>query len=489
MTTATDKKANVAEQQDALSKLPIPHVNPKQVAKAVKALEVVADKGKGVPANQPKPVKPMAAGDKPKGMGPSTHGKALSETVEEAIGRIKMDPPKFGAANGPWGGLELKYYSKEELAALKTPWVMVKGVIVEPKETGIKEAGRITTASGHTFWLNSQVSWREKDTPRTFAHYTVESDGIVVQLLLDEKSSVQVNSFDIYRGGSQLNGINRHLLNQAILINSDSTHDTFLGEVCLENQSTNSCVFNQAVVSSRRRSEDRFAPSPWLVEQQYNRPRRDLKYSTLNRSSMFDTITSDSVQLLDTTLDSCNIKTNEGFVATNSRLKDVTIKGHRATLKFAQLEKTYIPSTGSVLIVNTVMKDESLGDKPLYIPNKFCTLKVDLPHDHLSMRRETVNKVGITIGYRTPVDIELDADIAVIDTKVREVLRDSSYHNPLDPDMKDPVVANLIHYVVQAIRSRLRVIKMLDSAVRTARVVTGEAYREDEGEGFYQRPF
>lgn len=476
MTTATDKKANATEQQDALSKLPIPHLNPKQVDKAVKALEKVADKGKSVSADKPKLVKPMADADKPKGMGPAA---------------FKLEPSKLSAAISPWGVMELKYYSKEELSALKTPWVMVKGVMVEPKQTGIKGEGRISTSSGHTFWLNSRMGGvhGKDEEPRTFAHYVIESDGITVQLLLDDKSSVQINSFDIYRGGYQAMDVNRHLTNQAVLINTDSTHDTFLGEVILENQSTNSCVFNSSTVSSKTRYEERYK-QPWLVEQSRKAPRRELKYSSLSRSSVFNSTISDSIQLLDTTIDDSNIKTNEGFAAANSRLKEVTIKGHRAKLKFVQLEKTYIPSTGSVLIVNTTMKDESLGDKPLYIPNKFCTLKVDLPHDHLSMRRETVNKVGITVGYRQPVDIEIDAPMDVIDAKVREVLRDSSYHNPLDPDMKDPVVANMIHYVVQAIRSRLRVIKMLDSAIRTARVVTGEVYREDhEDTSFYPRPF
>ena len=480
MTTATEKKANATEQQEALSKLAIPHVNPKQVAKAVKALETVTAQDKAVSVDQPKSVKVA----KPK-----------SETVEEAIGRIKMDfdkSPSSTFSPMPMGALELKYYSKEELAALKTPWVMVKGVLIEPKQVDIKEAGRISTSSGHTFWMNTpRTLYREKEEPRTFSHFVVESDGITVQLLLDGKSSVQINSFDIYRGGYQAMDINRHLVNQAILINTDSTHDTFLGEVILENQSTNSCVFNSSTVSSQPRFEDRHT-SPWVVRHNREEPRRQLKYSSLSRSSVYNTVISDSIQLLDTVIDDSNIKTNEGFAATNSQLKEVTIKGHRARLKFARLEKTYIPSTGSVLIVNTTMKDESLGDKSLYIPNKFCTLKVDLPHDHLSMRRETVTKIGITIGHRVPVDLEIDAPMDVIDAKVREVLRDSSYHNPLDPDMKDPVVANLIHYVVQSIRSRLRVIKMLDSAIRTARVVTGEAYREDNGDAdypYYPRPF
>jgi len=481
MTTVTEKKANANDHKAA------PATETKQVAKAVKALEAVTAQDKAVSVDQPKSVKllPMSNHAKPRG------AKPHSETVEEAIGRIKMDLPKKSSTFTPWGAAELKYYSKEELAALKTPWVMVKGVMIEPRQVDIKEAGRITTDSGHTFWLNTRMAWREKDVPRTFSHFVVESDGITVQLLLDEKSSVQINSFDIYRGGYQAMDINRHLVNQAILINTDSTHDTFLGEVILENQSTNSCVFNSSTVSSMPRQEERYK-SPWLVQHNREEPRRELKYSSLSRSSVFNSVISDSIQLLDTTIDDSNIKTNEGFAATNSRLKEVTIKGHRARLKFAQLEKTYIPSTGSVLIVNTTMKDESLGDKSLYIPNKFCTLKVDLPHDHLSMRRETVTKVGITIGYRVPVDLEIDAPMDVIDAKVREVLRDSSYHNPLDPDMKDPVVANLIHYVVQSIRSRLRVIKMLDSAIRTARVVTGEAYREDNGDvdyPYYPRPF
>lgn len=482
MTTATEKKANATEQQDVLSKLPIPHVNPKQVEKAAKALEKVADKGKAVSANNTKPVK--------------------VETVKQAVDRIKTQPKSesveqsvddnsFSPAAQSWGlgGTVIKYYTKEELSALKTPWVMVKGVLLEPKQTGIKAAGRIATESGHTFWLNSYMFPRQNNTETLFSHFIVECDGVTVHMLLDEKSSVQVNSFDAHRGGMMGQEVSRHMLNQAVLINTDSTHDTFLGDVHLENQTTHSCVFNQSTVSTNPRYEERFK-APWMVQQSRDNPRRELRYSTLTRSSVFNSTINDSIQLLDTQLDEANIKTNEGFVAISSTVKECTIKGIRAKLKFARLEKTYIPSNGHVLIVNTNMKDESLGDKPLYIPNKFCTLKVDLPHDHLSMRRENLTKVGITIGYRPAVDLDIDAPMDMIDAKVREVLRDSSYHNPLDPDMKDPVVANLIHYVVQNIRSRLRVIKMLDSVVRTSRVVTGEVYREDEEmSGFHPQRF
>jgi hypothetical protein len=488
MTTATEKKANATEQQAALSKLPIPHVNPKQVEKAAKTLEKVANKGQAVSTDQPKSVKVVNSSVSGTN---GTRAKPKVETVAQAVDRMKgaEGADSFNDTWVPGGGIAIKYYTKEELAQIKTPWVMVKGVLLEPKQVGIKGAGRITTESGHTFWLNSFMSPRRKDVETVFSHYIVECDGVTVHMLLDEKSSAQVNSFDAHRGGMGGQEVSRHMVNQAILINTDSTHDTYLGEVHLENQSTHSCVFNQATVNSNPRYEDRYK-APWLVQQSRDNPRRELRYSTLTRSSVFNSTITDTIQLLDTTLDEANIKTNEGFVAVSSSVKECTIKGIRAKLKFARLEKTYIPSNGHVLIVNTNMKDESLGDKPVYIPNKFCTLKVDLPHDHLSMRRENATKVGITIGYRTAVDLDIDAPMDVIDAKVREVLRDSSYHNPLDPDMKDPVVANLIHYVVQNIRSRLRVIKMLDSVVRTSRVVTGEVYREDEEmHGFYPQRF
>jgi hypothetical protein len=484
MTTATEKKANAAEQQDALSKLPIPHVNPKQVDKAVKALEKVADKGKAVPGDQPKSLKVVNASQS------GTNGTKAKQvmTIEQAVDKIKSELPtvanewnldKFGSSFAP------KYHTKEELAALKTPWVMVKGVLIEPSQTGIPESYRMQTNSGQTFWLHRAPELTKDAAPRTFAHFLVEVDGLVVQFLLDDKSSVEIQSFDIGRGGYFGNIRPSQASNQVVLINSDSTHDTFLGDVMLENQSTRSCVFSQSSISSRPRYTDHKAP--WLDSNTGSRQK--LKWSHVSRSTVYNSTLVDSLYLRDCAIDNSNIKTTETFRADTCTIKDSTIKGNVAELKFANLERTYIPSTGSVLIVNTRMLDESLGERPVYIPNKFSTLKIDLPYDHLFMRRESVKKVVLGTGYHKPVELDVDATLEETDAAVRAVLRGSSYHNPLDPDMKDPVVANLIHYVVQSLRSRLRVVKMLDSTVRTARVVTGEIHREDYDDDFRPRPF
>jgi len=474
MTTATEKKVNAIEDS----------VKGEQVAKAPKPTEATAEKGKGVSADKPKSVKPMATADKPKGVGP--YSPAIKESVADAVDRIKK-------GLNPWQGLEgTKYYTKEELAQLKTPWVMLNGALVEPTQENIPEAGRMSMQNGHTFWLNHRGATDVKGMPlaRTFTYYAVELDGVKLHLLLDEKSSCQLGAGGNYHRGPNYPDYSRSGVNQVVLLNTDSALDVFYGEVLLENQSTRNCHFNSSTVSSQPRHYD---PSrgfaPWLTS--HTAKRQELRYSTLYRSSVYNSTITDPVNLRDTTVDDSSIKASEGFLADQSRLKNCTIKAHRAKLKFATLSDTRIPSTGPVLIVNTVMKDESLSEKALYIPNKFCTMKIDLPHDHMSMRRETLTKFGITIGYRQPVDLPLTATLEEIDTKVREVLRDSSYHNPLDPDMKDPVVNNLIHYVVQSIRSRLRVITMLDSAVNTARVVTGESYRENYEDDFgdYSRPF
>jgi hypothetical protein len=370
---------------------------------------------------------------------------------------------------------------------------MLHGVIIEPEETGLKESHRIVTKSGQAFWLNGRSN-AGKDEPRDLTYYKVSVEGFEVHLLLDAKSSCQFGGAESYRRGSPhpseyTNRIHNGI-NQVVLLNSDSTYDTFLGDVVLENQSTRGCYFNNSTVSSESRNpQANFAP--WIGRSE-NLKRQELRYSNLFASSIYNCTIAESVTLKETTLDNSTIKVSEEFTAEYSRIKDSSIKGTFVKLKWAQLDKTHIPSTGAILIVNTVMKDENLSAKSLYIPNKFCTLKVDLPHDHLSMRRENQTKVGITIGWRQPVEFDISSTVEVIDAKVREVLRDSSYHNPLDPDLRDPVINNMIHYVVQSIRSRLRVITMLDSAVKTARVVTGEGYREhEEGDGFgsYNRPF
>lgn len=492
MTTATEKKVNAIEDS----------VKGEQVAKAPKPTEATADKGKGVSADQSKSVKvkPFSettvadlANQLKKGTLGDLNGfngaaakdkamKKISKTLDEAVDSIKL---KFK----PWEVGGVHYYTKEELAQLKTPWVMLNGALVEPTQENIPEAGRISTSNGHTFWLNVRPPVSAKESSRTFTYYAVELDGVKLHLLLDDKSSCQLGAGANYHRGPNYPDTTRSGINSVVLVNTDSVHDIFYGEVMLQDQSTRSCHFNSSTVSSQQRNYDQ--SRGFALWNPPSARRQELRYCTLYRSSIFNSHITDSINLRDCTVDDCTIKASDGFLADNSRLQRTTIKASRARLKFAILIDTRIPSNGPVLIVNTTMKDENLSEKALYIPNKFCTLKIDLPHEHLNMRRETTTKFGISLGYRQPAELPLTATMDEIDTKVREVLRDSSYHNPLDPDLKDPVVNNLIHYVVQSIRSRLRVITMLDSAVNTARVVTGESYREnyDDEFGDYARPF
>jgi len=483
MTTATEKKANAAEQQEALSKLPIPHVNPKQVDKAAKALEKVADKGKAVPGDQPKSVKVVNASQS------GTNGTKAKKTmtVEEAVDKIKSDLkiPKAGDGFQPSGGLSFNYHTRDEMAALKTPWVMVKGVLVEPLQTNIPDTYRISTESGHTFWQNRPPEPATNREGRTFSHYTVDVDGVVIQFLLDDKSSVEIQGGPARRNLRSPYDRGSSAANQVVLINSDSRHDSFFGDVCLEGQSTSHCTFAASTISNRTRAAD--LKAPWLTNDG-DGARKKLQWAHVTNSTAFNSTFGGAIMIRHCAIDNSTIKVTEEFRAESSTIKDSTIKGNNATLKYARLERTYIPSTGAVMIVNTQMTDESLGDRPVYLPNKFSSMKIDLPHDHMFMRRESVKKIVIGAGYHKPVELDIDASMDEIDAGVREVLRTGGYHNPLDPDMKDPVVGNLIHYVVQSLRSRLRVIKMLDSTVRTARVVTGEVYRENYEDDF-GRPF
>lgn len=59
MTVKSDKAEKKDAQQDALNKLPIPRINPEQVAKADKALEKVTEKAEAVPGDNPVPQGPI----------------------------------------------------------------------------------------------------------------------------------------------------------------------------------------------------------------------------------------------------------------------------------------------------------------------------------------------------------------------------------------------------------------------------------------------
>jgi hypothetical protein len=453
--TKTEKKD---EAQKELNKLPIPKINPKQVEQAGQALEKVAEKDKDVSADLTGMVDTLA-----------------DKTIITA--QDMKDLPK------PWVVLD-----NVQIQPIATGLVARDGKLTDPAE---EKKGPITSKDRHRFigdYDNSAriyVDYYGADVDDlVFSRFRITINSIEVDLILDSRSSVNIHQLYaqhyINREDSSRDAMGRPVV---ILINSSCEHDAFNGRCTLVDVDSKRSDYSGTRINgkSTTASGDLF-PRPWMSKKLNDSGRMPVESSCFVDSFIEDA-TIPSGRYVRTQIRNSTIR-GEGqnrFIDTN--VSNSTVKATNICLKRCNLNTVSFVAKGLMYIVNARLENLRNESDELYMPNKFCSLIIDLPHGEMSIWRTGVNKMSMGLDTYSAVDLELTEDLNVIEAKVKELLEifgKGSYRAPgIDAKGTDVLSRNLLFYVVQTIRSRLRVIKLLDTATDMARVVTGENGQDD----------
>jgi hypothetical protein len=385
----------------------------------------------------------------------------------------------------------------EERELLPKPWVIIDGVQIEPKATGLKlSGGRIVpNQTPLTYERDVYINYYGADSKDlTFTQFAVVINGRTVTVMLDEKSTLEVTNtyFGSERSDSDA-AIQRNAL--VTLINSSSRNDSFFGDnllIGLEStysSYTDACVSKTLTGSYRAKTPPPIVDLPWDSRgASFGTDRNKVSHATFRQALIEGSILASGVYK-NVQIFASTIKSEHSVTFENVSMDGDTIKAKSIVMKHTTTKGFRLMTDGPVLIVNARFKDVAPVLPGLYMPNKFCALQIDLPLGQLSMYRESKEKICLTVNSYISVVMNLDDDFDTIEEKVAELMTKSAggwgNTSGIDPKDNDPLTRNLMIYVVAAIRSRIKVIKLLDSAIKVAETITATG-RDDY---YDQQPF
>jgi len=421
--------------------------------------------------------------------------------------------PEFTAEKMPWAyapigatsidsqgqySPEVKVLTSQEIAQLEPPFVVIHGVQLKPVE------GAIHYSQDNYHWReNGQagspfrgVLYKASAGVGTHTAFNGIIDGVQISFLLDDKSSVIINRRDINADtGADYTCIRGHRaglnISSAVLENSVSVDDVFIGSNLLRNIDSKAGVFNN---SSLIASSHEQGPSRWGSINE----RRPSRYDE-DGNPIFVTFNADQrhkfdcVRLRHASVE--NAKLSKGAFVHRSTVTDSTIQANQT----ARLTNTYVVGTyiegrdisvkgGQIYDSRFVIQEgfkhhgfssrrEEIQAPALFMNNKFAVAKITSPNhgEDLSLVRLDKDTMGLYFYHSNAMKFPLSADEDEIRKTVRKIAsmwqeRDNSGvpTNLIDQSIED--------YVVDSIVSRLSVINILAAAETVVRDYTHQPF-------------
>lgn len=447
MTTAkaktTPEKIDKENAQDALNKLDIPHVNVKQVAKAVKAIEKSADANKVVSID---------SGGKPL--------KFKSDPLPWNYGDIQAEPKSASMTSM----VDVKFLTKEEVVACPPPCVIINGIQISPTDTGIPlQHGRLGRGTSAQMYIPFYHKGVDK---KTFSRYVAEIDGRTVEFLLDDLSKVVINA-PFFNSGRYDSLAASSMNSTLVLINSTSTDDSVLGDNYLLNVTSKSNVLNRSSLAGTRMYTGA----------------RDYMYNELNeKPDDMDTVPRqkhENCQFKETrvtdselspgyysrsTINQSKVKSSRTVYARGCELTKATYDGKSVTMTRVNSVSMSVTAEGEITLQNLKLNNEYLNARSLYMPNKFASLTVDFPVQELKLIRTSKDEVELGFYQNDCVRFGMTPTREEVLEGIRDLLKRNNHSHSRSPAADNPFSESFLEYAADAVVSRLGVIVMMDAA-------------------------
>lgn len=346
-----------------------------------------------------------------------------------------------------------------------------EGVLQDPIETGLKmEFGRIT--SGHlknAFYVPHQIETMYRD--KVFSLYSHQGNGAEVFYLLDGNSTVTLGGGETRLAFHRpTNALSRGAL---VLINSSSTDDMVLGDSLLVNTESAHNLLNNSVLARTKESpvgaypgfSQYLLPAPASTED--IKERLNIKECQLKRSSVFDSFLTKGLYR-DAQIHDSHVKGSGYVTVETSSLMETEISGTRIVIKGANLNRCNVSADGELLLKYSRFSGTRIRASSIYIPNKFNYLELDTPQHKLYFVRSTPREFDMGTQQYSMERLRLDVGEEEIRKLVAAGLSVDQEGLPARQTMLTRSVAG---YLTDSIRSRLRVIRLLDDAKQLVREV------------------
>ena len=344
-----------------------------------------------------------------------------------------------------------------------------EGVLQEPIETGLKvDYNRISSVHlDNAFYLPHPVAQMYAD--KVFSLYLLRTAGSEAYYLLDGNSTVTLGGGEVKLSFHAPRSVPcRGVL---VLINSSSNEDVVIGESALINTESAHNVLNNSVLARTKEPSADYCEPFYKVSEAVIvkdiKERLNIKECQFKRTSVFDSVVTKGVYR-DSQIRDSKIFGAAYTTVTVSQVMDTSIRGTRVTIKGTHLDKTSITAEGELLVKYSRFTGAHIRASSIYIPNKFNYLEVDTPQHKLYFVRSTPKDFDIGTQTYNMERMRLDVN----EDEIRKLVAGQMSTDPegfaTRPSMLTRSIAN---YLSDSIRSRLRVIRLLDEAKQLVREV------------------
>lgn len=408
--------------------------------------------------------------------------------------RTPVEPPKG------------KKLTKAEIAVLTPPYVLIEGVLVEPENV---PKFSIDPKCRNKFF-SPQHSYGRVDVLEVgrgeilLDTWKVEINGIALTIHLDQNSTFVQNSVDTPWFKSGRRNKNRQDENNVVLLlNSSSVNDHFRGMTMLENVTSKnnsyrnstlgvgdnnpgfSYMHQEAPAEAYRytgfygyEQDDRYIPGtdqyvennvvPMVVENSHF-VGATIRNSLISSGTYVD-VRLDNVEVTISNTVKHPHTSLKGVHSFNARLIGKYIRAHSG-----EINHTIIESEGNIVLGNFRLLNENIFGKGVELSNKFNYATIELPNGPLSFLRINATEFVLGGGYRYCKQevIPVGADYQTVREQATKIVKTTLPYQHREEDLSpnDTITNSLIKFVTDSIWSRLKIVRLIDGAVRLEETV------------------
>lgn len=269
-----------------------------------------------------------------------------------------------------------------------------------------------------------------------------------------------------------------------IMVNAISTNDNFIGVSLLQNVESINNLLNatslRALTTTQGRRRDFYSWSPEYGDDKESKitafnsgckrhVHRDCQFK---RSSVTDS------KLLPGLYRRSNI-TNVDFgsarrvIVEDASLDNCEIAGSDIRLEQMMLNRCILSCEGSIFVRNLRLTRKNFYNTGLYLVNKFCfTALPVVSRNDLNLVRISETELEFGSGRNNVIRIKLaDVDSYALREQVAKLLEENDRYTSLDRVGFNAIADSIMSYVMDSLRSRMRMITLIDAAAGAANVL------------------
>lgn len=274
-----------------------------------------------------------------------------------------------------------------------------------------------------------------------------------------------------------------------ILVNSTSLDDNFIGVSYLEHIESVNNLFNNSSVRAATNHQGRREPV-WDPDE-YDSLRKIERFKVGDKRHRYrdcqfkKTTVTDSILLpggyRNSVISNVTLASARRVTVDHASLSNCRVEASEIELWRTSISKCRLHADTKVIVRSIQLNKENFYFSALYLPNKFSYMEVPVVNRApLKLVRVSPQEVEVGFNSNRMLKIKIsEVDDWSLTDKVTELLKKNGQLGKEHAEATNEFTDSLVRYVMDSLRSRIRVIGLIDAAVNTTNILDSEMYPND----------